>query len=504
LRKKSPINFYKSLQKSLENGEQIIDRKFAPLPIDRLLNHLRLPLDPANASFSCLIEKSASILIREEGLSEAFRRLSTIPVLLPQLFIEQFKQLTPAQRNEWHKKSMAELYSPLSKIQYLRLILNSKDDSASLGEAEAIIKSLFSEEDVSAFEAFKNILQWTYDRIREQTAKPYPASYLLATSWTHAVRLHNILSHCSTQKSIAGYFEQLFRPNPHDAFAFMPKVDGDLVHPRLLRRTTLLAHGLMAAMTNNEAALKVPGLKEEMRKLCFYVVEGGGVVPKLDLLVNPLAYYNNLDTFLATDRDKMLAPLLGDDAKMCSVGALEEQTDATLSALIDNPQNKNQWILLHTFQGPICFSGSLKEKVRTLLLKTQFSNFIDFENSLLRLVLFLIMNQAKLLNDEEVFGHAKSELVSLARQFAERSSSRAEDKEHADILMEATHYMVGNVNQPADAAKAFCETVSSFLDVWPSAADHLLPLFNRLIFSLPEFAALELWPLVLRLRREAR
>ena len=503
LRKKSPAYSYEILRRKLNDREQITTNDFRPPPLRRLVTHLRLPHGAEEMTFSQIISQAASTLIQDEGFFETFRRLSTLPSCLPISLVDQYKLLTQEQKNVWHEKLKGLLHSPISQIQYLWLILQSGDDKETIGKAESIIALLFSDGGELAFEAFRILLQWTFEQIHEQGITSCPTAYLLAASWTHAVRLHNLLGACSSQKTIADYFRAICKINPHDAFESTPHLVGDVVHPRMLRRVTLLAHGIMTAASNNEAALEIKDIKKEMEKLCFHQTTNG-LVPKADLLVNPTTYYDHLDSFFSKAREQIFSPLFGDIAKICSASEIEQQADTTLSVLIENQKDLNQWILLHAFQGPKGFPGSLKEKISKLLLSVRSVNLRDFENNTLRLILLWITNEARLLDNEKVIGHVKGELSALANYFASNVSNHNQDEGRVHTLIEAA-YSLANVDRgPVSGVRNFIETVSAVKQAWPSAANYMLPLFNRLVFSLPEATAVELWPFVLAIRRTAK
>ena len=119
------------------------------------------------------------------------------------------------------------------------------------------------------------------------------------------------------------------------------------------------------------------------------------------------------------------------------------------------------------------------------------------------MILFWVTNEAKLLNNEALSNHVRNELLSLTRHFAKQATNPDQNKNRLDMLVEAAHFLIKTDSGPVDAIRNFVEIVSSMRREWPSASDYLLPLFNSLIFSLPQKTANELWPLVLELRRSA-
>lgn len=161
-----------------------------PAGIEPLLRHLRLPNRLRAGQLASLLKRSATELLAEMPLEEAFARLSCLPVTLPASFRKAFKKLPAEQRIRFIEDLRQRHPSPLSMLHLFGLLDTSLPDERHV--AEEILTTLAHAGAVPEWNVYLRLLRWSYDwLVVTEAAAALGNPALIAASWVHASRLYS-------------------------------------------------------------------------------------------------------------------------------------------------------------------------------------------------------------------------------------------------------------------------------------------------------------------------
>jgi hypothetical protein len=499
-REKSPSARFTKIEEILRSGKALPLKEIEPPPLVRLLGHLRLELADEPEDFPIRLERAANELVREVGFVEAFGRVSSLPVSLPNCILEAYDRLSASEQATWKKAALTGLPSPISQIHTVALLARNGSHSALGKDGDDALHSFFDPETEKSFGTFRSILTWTLAEIEAQPrANALHIVDLLAAAWIHAVRLHNTLSHFDRGQTIRNYFQTLFQPPLHQAFEDREKIAGDVAHPRQCTLSRLLVHGLGTIAGNPATQSSLMSIRTSIRKVAF-ADQNGSSVPRLELSRVPNAFHNHLGSFLGNNTSDSLHPLLEqDEAALFDEHLILMAAEGLIANLINDSGQESDWSLFAAFTGLGVLPERLRNQSYALLVKTQVSDISGFSLDALRLVLFWMATQARFSGESDLVQKVTTDLASLARQFARTRSSF--EKDRVETVVEAAHILTLGQGDAASAAGRFGDLIGRVINDWPSAADFVEPIVARLVIGMPPEIASELWPLLLRLRK---
>ncbi len=273
-RKESAAVFYKDLALKIAAGTPLYRSDLLSPSAAGLLRHFRL--DPAadGANFADRISRSALLLLREEGIEEAVKRLINIPVKMPNILVERLTGLEEDDRRKLVEDLLLRCVSPVSQLNLIDLILRSTAGAEEIIDlARTSLTELFGDGEgktsFSLFSAFLTVVNEEFGYWDEVSS--WPAEIKLALVWAHAGKLQNtfyapgskperLLSWLRAPDRLIGT-EILFRDTNYWY---------DVLHPRKINRTVFLSHGVASALAGNDPQrLEQLGVKELIRQVAF-------------------------------------------------------------------------------------------------------------------------------------------------------------------------------------------------------------------------------------------
>lgn len=504
-RRTSPAAMEEKLKGLLSRGEKVHLSDMEPPPTLRLLQHLRIPPDISSEDVANAFSSAAEELTKELGFAAAFVRFSTLPVRLPNSIIAAFQNLTEDEKRAWATTALQEQTSFVSKLHILEALTIWGGEWAG-GEAAKLLEWLASKDGEMAFDAFSKVLLWSLYQLEEQNEKATSnPGTLLAASWVHASRLYNTIHPFMPDRHIVGFFSRFCDPRMGEVFSPKAELRGDIAYPRRLSYEAMVIHGLSLANWNT-AGTGMPA-KAASSAIALSLVEHNGVkVPKLALLNDPALHYNCLTSFLGGNRAEVLAALIGTDtAQLLGSEQIRKETVAAISALIADPKQETQWIILNALSGPKLPEEPVRRMVGELVKQTAFTDLLVLDPNVSRVAMFWLTIQTGLLGDVELCRKNREDILSAASRWGNEGSklTKERDAQRIDTLLEVIHFATRSGKTPEDNAKAFCDLLLAVQQAWPSASNEFWTVIKKFAFRIPESELLELSPAIVRLREAA-
>ncbi|ONS84944.1 hypothetical protein A8E36_01830 [Burkholderia cenocepacia] len=184
---------YKEIEDQLDEGHSIPLAQFAPGQPQQVFGHLRL--ESGCSPFSERWSIAADALLTECGIEEAFLRLGSLPVPLPQVFVERFVTSAPeVQRSAYARFAELAARSPIHFLHAFAL-LKAEDLPADV----RALGSRMADDVLSRWNglagAMGSLLMWSETCAHDtQEWRRMTVEEQLVMTWYHAARLMCILN----------------------------------------------------------------------------------------------------------------------------------------------------------------------------------------------------------------------------------------------------------------------------------------------------------------------
>jgi hypothetical protein len=504
-RRKSPAAMDEKLKGLLSRGEKVHLSDMQPPPACMLLQHIRIPAHGSPEDFENVIAAAAEELTKEHGAPEAFRRLSALPIRLPESIFNALLSMAEDEQKAWAATTQQQQPSFIARLHILAALTRCPGGWAGV-EAEKLLEWLTSKEAELAYDAFDKVLLWTLYELEEQKEiEATGAGTLLAASWTHACRLYNTLHPFMPDQHMVEFFGRFCDPRMGEVFSPEGDLRGDIAYPRRLRYEALLLHGL--TLSNWSAAVSGLAAKAASGALALCFMEHNGAkVPKLELLNDPELHFNSLNSFLGGDRAAVLAALVGtENASFLGSEQIQKETLAAISALAADPKQEAQWIILQALTGPKLPREPIRQKICDLVRRTAFTDLLSLDPKVSRAAMFWLTIQAALLGDMELIKKNREDILAVANRWGSEGSNltKERDSARADTLLEVIHFATRSGDPPEQNARAFTELLLAVQERWPSVSSEFWAVIKQFAFRIPDSELLEMSPAIMRLRQAA-
>lgn len=208
-----------------------------------LRRFLRLPSEGKLGDFERIWDRSAAILLKEEGLSAAWERLTLLPVRLPSIIMDSLGKMKAKDVDEWIA-GVTEV--PLSWLQQM-FRASVLAQTGRISDVADVMRSLVDVEGRSQVQGFLDLLRWSIKCLlaREECADQ-PAAAVVACAWAHAGMAHRLLRLTKNGGGpIHDELEKLRLPSgPCLWFGFRRDIEVDACNPFKVDESLLLANGI--------------------------------------------------------------------------------------------------------------------------------------------------------------------------------------------------------------------------------------------------------------------
>lgn len=514
-RESSASEHYQALYRRLCDREPYTAEDLLPPSAAGLLRFHRLsPASEMDQPFAAVLSTAAHQLLEAEGLGTALRRCMGIPVAIPSVLVQAFRDKSPDDRRSLVRQLVSSSGSPLSRIHLVRLLLASASETPAFGRlARKIIVGLLAPTAEEQSGALLNILRWTSEEFsRRPDTASWPVSCRLSLSWAHAHELYAIFTAAGAPAgALRAEFEGASHRMPSGIFEREGDFWFDIAHPRLVNHTTLVISGLSYVLQDAPPGFVTPNLMAQFIASVFTEVDG---VPRLrlPLYADPLLAHNALGSFLSADRREQLTALLPDPAAepltRLSLHAVAAQA---VAAVIEDTENGVGWVNLLAVIGDLPPYADLLETLQVALTSTSYSALLQADFNLGNLALHVATQQAQHLGDDAQREHLAEELVACASILADQGSAHLGSIDSLQgqvnapqqlqvLFLEFALNLAVSRTKGADASAHFASLLSQVVDVWPATAHTYLPIIQLLCKELPISVCRPLWRLLVRTR----
>ena len=237
----------RNLQSKIESREDTAWSEFDPPDPRSLLRHVALP-PGTGTSVQEALAQAAGALIRDFGISEAVRRLASLPVPLPAEVLEAVRELPEAEREHLLSEFSGVAATPLQLLHGLRIHRDLRETGTGDGEAhDKMLRSL-----PSMWEARAHLFLVLLRQFGEQLqpngfiGRGLSANEAIAASWIHADHVTRAILAAGADPEVAAR-RFLGRPTRREvarAVLFHADYDGAAASPMTMTAEGLLFHGL--------------------------------------------------------------------------------------------------------------------------------------------------------------------------------------------------------------------------------------------------------------------
>ncbi len=505
--------FYANLQQKLQQRNEMRPNDLLPSDAGGLLRYLRIdPEVGSGTTFQAFLETVSEKLIQEEDLVKALDRFIGLPVVLPSAFLRTFADLSPAKRQEFIKKLLRGTSSPISKMHLLHILMRFGEEAPAYYRlGRRLIKELFSSKGSDEFEAFLAILKWANDRFTNWSKiQGWSPQIRLALIWTHAHKLFSIFTSIGAPATwIKDTFVQMWQRIPIEIFERDMNYWLDISHPWKLHRINFLLTGLCYILGEKIESF----IDQELRQLFVsmaFVQTDGGRVPTPALLRDTAQAKNSMGAFLNKDYMRALKELLGyEESENLSESSLRKIAENALTKLATTYDDFSSWMLLESVLGDFPPHENMKEMMKSVLLKSDFSAIFQKSRRNGALAMMTASRQSLNLQDKDLAGHLKDNLTKiigfLSKEGLQSSADNtgggvsSETEEAGLLLLES---MLSLSLGAQDPVHEFVELISQILENWRPIIPTYRPAIQRFCEELPLNQAGQFWPLLVRLRAE--
>jgi len=378
-----------------------------------------------------------------------------------------------------------------------------------------LLQDLLGDRGQAHFKLFLAILGWSESRLAYSpgVVQMSPEARL-AIVWIHAHRLWQILQEAAAPVDwLTEFFHQAPRQVPHDILTAHGEYWFDITHPRRIARPSFLISGLSYSLMGQLRGAVDNETQAAIRDLLMTSVHDTRF-PALELLRDPSLCTNGLGSFLGGNRCEDFVFLLHEEAdRRQLLLSPRERAESALVQLSSGQDWASGWLTLYAVIGDLPLYDTLRQHFRSIVLQTCFSDLIAQSPQSGLIALVMACEQAAQFADSEVVSHLSDELSKTAGVLTAREASGQNKRARADteadeslqlwplVLEAATHLAIAH--EQAGMGKAgteFTSVVMKLTGTWPSVSADVRQLIQHLCEQLPIEDAIELYPLLERLR----
>ena len=303
-REESAELFYRQALRRLRIRDGGNTDRYRPRSVAMLRNHLRILEEPD-------FHARAFRLIHEVGLAWTIERFAALPITLPTPILNAVVSMPEAKRRALFARLRRRLVTPLGRLHLAHLLAIAAVDSTNcLDEAKRVVAGLLHvETSRRQWKLFGTLLEWTRRLfLTLPEFRQLEGSSLLAITWLHAGRLHQVLElgGADAESAFAMAADSIGLIPDHSVTEFWQ----DAAHPTRAGRLNFILRGLGSAiLTLPEAAASALRLEvidalqnsEQFTDSAALLIRETGGLP------------NALGSFLGGNGHQLLGSILGPD-----------------------------------------------------------------------------------------------------------------------------------------------------------------------------------------------
>lgn len=507
----SAAYFYLALGANIRQGKPIARREMLPPSAEALRRHFRFHADDARP-LSDRLADSVVTLIADEGLDQAFERLSGLPVPLPPALLAVLQGLGPeeaaAALQRWKSLSL----SPVAHCHLLRAAAHVRATCGISIDTVAILDELVAAvQQDGTVDAFLVLLQESAMWLRELPGwEAYPPAERLALTWAHASRIFHIYRSVGAKSA---WITETFK-GEHQGGELSFRAPcwawlDDVAAPEVLGRGQFVLRGLWYALGSDAAEQLGPARLDALRTLGVQRVSDRDR-PVLEFLRDPALAGDLLGSFLAHAPDAMLLALIGPDAaEWYSSAHLETFLSNAVDRCVTSEAVPKDWLGIELVAGDRRVYPRIRPLMNDALTRANLVSLHKNPGDLWIAIGRFAMRQASRSEDERVRAAMANHLVALARNLAEVNPAPPPISEtqtlrppfrDAFFLLELAISLNRTESDAEANAERFAALARRIGEAWPACRPVIESVMAQLAQRLPYTITGPLWREVLELR----
>lgn len=476
-----------------------------------LLRHYRLQADAgADGDFTAVWERSAATLVDEEGLETALDRLARLPVIIPDVVVEELGRLPENERSEIIQRCAARWASPVGKLHLVDIALRAcAQDGGVPKEARHSIDSLFDEGGKVGFDLFRELLELSYEKFTLwKGAEAWAPSLKLAMVWAHAVRLNDIFqSVTNAPDRLTSVFEAYNRER--GLITFMRRrtdLWNDALHPRRFNRAAFLTQGVATVLVQRgeqyHDALR-------LRDRILSVSGMSGEDPNLaGLLCDYTQGSNSTNSYLGGDHEAVSRIIGNEAADHLSPERLSGVMAEAVRNLEEDATGKD-WVTLDVISKGLPFRPEVSSQLDRLIERTDFFALFERQPLITVFALHVAINQSYYADDDKLRDRIENELLNCLKSAlsarGEKDAPPAEASESpqgepALWLIDLAFRLALREDDPRSTSANFSRLMRLFINTCPPVNAHFDHGVSRSLRQLPASHLRGMWEFWLAVR----
>jgi hypothetical protein len=287
---------------------------------------------------------------------------------------------------------------------------------------------------------------------------------------------------------------------PAEILGREPAFWDDVLHPRRVKRTVFLVHGVAAILADHDSEVtRRLGVRDVLLNTGFPEANGSRS-PHIDLRQDPGLARNVLGSFFGRNRSTVLASCLGSEpANTLAPSSLQAIVQQAIQNLRTEPCQKSEWAKIGRIVGDLPMYEELLPEFRELLDSLDFALLIASDPETATIALHVAIDQIVHLTDEVLRSRCRAGLLDMAQSQAQDDSRSANDLAANLLLDNALKLSIypGNLRRTSET---FAKLVQEIFNAWPRFAEIFRFGLSRLVKELPVRQLHGLWRLVLQSR----
>lgn len=272
LRMGTALAYYDGLQARLGEGEAISFRDLEPPSAPSLLRYLRLP---AAGPFSERLAIAAVELLADHGIDEAFRRLGSLSIPLPQPMMDAFGALASREQMDAIARWDAANPTPVHRIHLARLTSQLAPGAESEALQEKQVDVLLAAVTDGGMATLAALLRAFGGRstLWRGIASLGPAERI-AACWVHACQIFRLVGPVVDAADLRNLAERHSGDSAYSIFADGIEYRSDVACPQFVAAGALLTWGLAYASAARTTDTLLEAEREALSSLVIQQVDG--------------------------------------------------------------------------------------------------------------------------------------------------------------------------------------------------------------------------------------
>jgi hypothetical protein len=484
-RERSACALYDDVSQSIRDRKSVYIADLLPTSTECLCRHLRLGLTDV------ALDDFAARLIQRVGWVDTAARVSRLPAPIPNVMIDEWKQLPVTEQSLRIGELKSRLISPIERIWFLELLCHPATTTPGrLDDAKPQLTWLTDERGGLAHSrAMLAAVRWAHLRLGwdAETSK-WSAFARLCVAWSHGCAIYRAFQ---LGNGSPASVEAWFVNNSHELFADLfnhaEAAAHDAANPIHLRSSTLLLKGITSAC----ASLNWDQIRElNVQQKLPLVINERSYTDILDMWADRSLGGNLLRSFLADLPDERLQRAVG-DASFNKMFRLQPQAVAeqALEALSKTPQDLKPWFLLNCIVGDRPMYETLRAKIspalRNIDLVEHYKTSPDECHQSILFTSQLAASSRTSILTNKVWEECLRLCAHLAPDILTSKGTLARQQQVAFAIADAAVRLSAFNNERKEGVQKFVGKLTEVIKQCPAFAIHYRSVFDRTLRHLP-------------------